>query len=214
LLDSLSVALQRVIGPTHDVLDIFCGTRPYDDLLPSDARCTGLDVDDRYGVADLVTGEFLPFPDESFDLLICTEAFHFIRDPASGIAEMYRVLRPGGTLIMTVPFVWEYERETYEHRYTGPELAALFESWDTVEVIENGGYAVSWTTMTGRMLNVLEEQVSTRTLRRVLRPGFVSAYVLLNGIGLMLDWAERRHGPGPYILPMDLLLSARRFPDV
>jgi SAM-dependent methyltransferase len=210
LLNGLAAELETVTGPVNDVLDIFCGSRPYNNLLPSGARCTGLDIDDRYGEADVVTTEFLPFPDKSFDLLLCTEAFHYVREPTLGIAEMFRVLRPGGTLILTVPLVWEYERDNYEHRYTGPELAALFEGWESVRVVENGGYAVSWTTLTGRMLNIVEEQARTRGMRRLLGPCFVGAYIALNGVGLLLDWMERQHGPGPYVLPMDLLLSARR----
>ena len=124
------------------MLDIYCGSRPYEDLIPPGSRYTGLDIDDRYGTADVVTQEFLPFPDESFDLVLCTEGFHYVPDPIHGLAEIERVLRPGGRVVLTVPLVWQYDRTILEHRYTGPELAALLAGWDDVEVIENGGHAV------------------------------------------------------------------------
>jgi len=214
LVRDLAAALERA-GTPENVLDVFCGTRPYEDLFPPGARCVGLDVDYRYGAADVVTREFLPFPDASFDLLLCTEAFHYVPDPAAGVAEIRRVLRPGGTVLITVPFVWEYDRRILEHRYTGPELAALFEAWEGVEVAENGGRVVSWATLSGRLLNLLEQRLSRRRgVRGLVRLGFASTYLLLNGLAFVLDHAERRWlSAQPNVLPMNLLLVARRPSD-
>src|SRR3712207_5758410 len=78
LVDGLAAALERVGRPGADVLDLFCGSRPYDDLLPDGSRSVGMDVSDAYGVADVVTEEFLPFDDDSFDLVVCTEAFYYV----------------------------------------------------------------------------------------------------------------------------------------
>lgn len=44
--------------------------------------------------------ERLPFPDVSFDTVVCTMAVCAVADRAAAIAEMYRVLRPGGTLLL------------------------------------------------------------------------------------------------------------------
>jgi SAM-dependent methyltransferase len=211
LVDDLTRVLERINPPPRDVLDLYCGTRPYEDMLPSDARLIGLDIDHRYGRADIVTDEFLPFPDASFDLILCTEAFHYVPDPAIGVAEIRRVLRPRGTVVITVPLVWEYNRTILEHRFTGPALAALFNDWDEVDVIENGGRAVSWATLTGRMLWLVERRVPPRFgLDVVSRRLFSSSYLLLNASGVLLDWLERRHSRSEYTLPMNLLLTARR----
>lgn len=214
LLEDLASALENVRGPVRDVLDVYCGTRPYEDLLPAGARCVGLDIDDRYGTADVVTNEFLPFPDASFDLVLSTEAFHYVSDPAAGVAEIHRILRPGGTALITVPFVWEYDRTTLEHRFTGPSLASLFREWDDVEVVENGGRAVSWTTLTASMLRLAESHLPRRLRLDVLvRPLFPASYLLVNGIGVLLDRLERRHPRNRFALPMNLLLTARRPAD-
>ena len=45
--------------------------------------------------------EQLPFPDGTFDLVTCLEALEFMMDPAAILDELVRVLRPGGTLILT-----------------------------------------------------------------------------------------------------------------
>ena len=45
----------------------------------------------------------LPFPEESFDLVLCTEVIEHTPDPRAAVAELCRVLAPGGTLLLTVP---------------------------------------------------------------------------------------------------------------
>ena len=108
-------------------------------------RVVGLDIDDRYGVADIVTTEFLPCADDSYDGVACIEAFHYVADPAHGVRELRRVLKPGGRVVVSVPLVWEYDRHIVEHRYTSGSLRQLFDGWDDVVVVENGGRAVAWT---------------------------------------------------------------------
>jgi SAM-dependent methyltransferase len=209
LLRSLTDALPRQAAGANDILDVYCGPRPYDALLPREATVVGLDVFDVYGVADLVTDEFLPFPDESFDLVMSTEAFYYVREAERGVAEIRRVLRPGGAVIITVPLVWEYNRETYERRYTGPELLRLFEGWDHVELVENGGRAVSWATLTGRLVNLVDERLPVLP-GRLLRPLFAGTYAAINALGTVLDALERRATRYPYTLPMNLMITARR----
>ena len=45
--------------------------------------------------------EALPFPDASFDLILCSQAIEHLLDPALGASELARVLAPGGTLVLT-----------------------------------------------------------------------------------------------------------------
>jgi len=48
-------------------------------------------------------GEDLPFPDGTFDWVTCSEVLEHIHAPEQAIREMYRVLKPGGTLLITTP---------------------------------------------------------------------------------------------------------------
>jgi len=209
LRNDLAEALRRVPPPVEDVLDVFCGTRPYEDLLPSGARCIGLDIDDRYGAADVVTTEFLPFEAESFDLVICISGFYYLEDLEHGAAEIRRVLRPGGTVLISAPLVWEYDRTILEHRFTGPELASYFDGWEQVDVTENGGRGVSWALLTGNLIYLREKSLPWR-LRRILVPVFRALYALINGLGALIELGERRRRNDPYTLPMNLLLTARK----
>jgi SAM-dependent methyltransferase len=46
-------------------------------------------------------GDALPFPDDFFDAVICLEALEFMPDPTAALAELVRVLRPGGVLLVS-----------------------------------------------------------------------------------------------------------------
>jgi hypothetical protein len=114
-----------------------------------------------------------------------------------------------------VPLVWEYDRTVLEHRFTGPSLARLFAGWEEVVVVENGGRAVSWATVTGLIASMAEAHVPERLrLRQLLHPAFASLYLLVNGVGSVLDRAERRFARSSLTLPMNLLVTARRPRDV
>ena len=209
LVNHVERALSEIRHPVDDVLDVWCGTQPYRELLPPHVRYVGLDIDDRYGEQDVVSSEFLPFPDDSFDLVLFTEAFHFHADGRAAAQELKRVLRPGGTLVMTIPLVWEYDRRIAERRYTGPHLAELFDDWHEVRVRENGGYSVAWATLTGRILRGIDELLPQRA-RGPMKPLFTAATLVINFVATLLVKGEARWHRGPFVLPMGLLLTARR----
>jgi SAM-dependent methyltransferase len=208
--DDLAAAIAG-LGEVREVLDVYCGTRPYDDLFPAAARIVGFDVEDRFGVADVVSPEFLPFPPDSFDALLCTQAFYYVEDPQAAAREFRRVLRPGGTALISVPVVWEYDTRTLEHRFTESSLRRLFDGWDDVAVVENGGWGVSWAAVTGSLFARIQERLAARVVLRTLaQPAFATLYLAINAIGLALEELDGRIVRGSYRLPMNLLISARR----
>jgi SAM-dependent methyltransferase len=86
--------------------------------------------------ADIKQGDALslPFADGEFDRIVAAEVLEHIPDDTTAIAELARVLRPGGTLAVTVPrwlpekVCWALSREYHEVEgghvriYTGDEL--------------------------------------------------------------------------------------------
>ncbi len=213
LLDDLEDLLPTLAPPGTDVLDVFCGTRPYDDLLAADVRCVGLDVTSDYGVADVVSDEFLPFADASFDAVMCLEALHFVPDPRRAVGELRRVVKPGGKVLITVPLVWEYHRRGLEHRWTGPDLLELFSGWDELRVKEQGGRGVTWATLTGHLAFIAQERLDRRPGLAALAPAFAAGYFAVSAIGALVDRLDRRFPREDLTLPMNLLVAGCRPAD-
>lgn len=57
----------------------------------------------------------LPFPEASFDGVVLTEVLEHCVNPMAAMAEVFRVLRPGGLLLVTSPFCWPtHQTEDYK----------------------------------------------------------------------------------------------------
>lgn len=115
------------------LLDVGCGRKPYRTLFDVD-EYIGLEIESAEtrarGVADVFYGgsEF-PFPSESFDVVLCNQVLEHVFTPFEFLSEINRVLRPGGTLLLTVPFVWdEHEQPNDFARYTSFGLGHLLEN--------------------------------------------------------------------------------------
>jgi len=100
--------------PFQTLLDAGCGTAPMLSLLTErfpEAHFTGIDLTPKMiEVAkakklpntDFVCGdcENLPFADDSFDVIICSQSFHHYPNPSAFFANVYRCLRPNGRFIL------------------------------------------------------------------------------------------------------------------
>jgi SAM-dependent methyltransferase len=130
------------IEPSDDklILDMPCGRGFYLNMIRYVSKCrlVGADLDwDVMLKAQRNVGQLpditlsncniyaLPFPDDSFDAVILSEVLEHIDDDVGGLKEIYRVLKPGGVVAITVPnadypFWWDpinKSLETLFHRH-------------------------------------------------------------------------------------------------
>ena len=120
----------RSLAPGSRMLDAGCGngieSGPYADRLavygvdyqPTYVdSCASAYPDAHYSLGDLAA---LDFPDEHFDLVLMNQVIEHLERPQVVVAELTRVLRPGGTLLVATPnygtFGWRLIENTY-HRW-------------------------------------------------------------------------------------------------
>jgi SAM-dependent methyltransferase len=93
----------RNLGTALEVLDVGGRYQPYRPLLNGKLKSyVALDVQTTEFVNVVGSGERVPFKDESFDLVIATQVFEYFQRPHKAATEVHRVLRAGGTLLISV----------------------------------------------------------------------------------------------------------------
>lgn len=104
------------LAPTEKVLDVACGTGEFEQLIlteHSEQNMVGVDISEKMlAIAQqklqaypnvtlsLASAEHLPFADQSFDVIVSASAFHYFENPAIALAEMKRVLKPNGKIMI------------------------------------------------------------------------------------------------------------------
>lgn len=124
------------------VLDLGCGPgnlldylAPHGEPFGSDYSSDALRFCAGRGYRRLFRADFhsLPLRSSSFDLVTCIDVLEHLEDDRSAFAELVRILRPGGLLIVSVPafqFLWGDHDTLYGHhrRYTTGQVRARMQA--------------------------------------------------------------------------------------
>lgn len=196
---ALGSAFASIPARPGPLLDLYCGTKPYLELTPWRPHW-GLDLDLHFGRADVVGSVPLPFREGTFSVVLCTQAFHLVDDPALTATEMARVLAPSGYAIVTVPHL--FRKEIPAERKLGTEdLSALFGGWSEVSVAAVGGPGSGLLSYPGGLLAGAARRWPA--LRALLPP----AGLALTALGISLNALL---APFASRWPDSLILVARR----
>ncbi|AFZ61220.1 class I SAM-dependent methyltransferase [Anabaena cylindrica FACHB-243] len=104
------------ISPTETILDVACGTGEFERLLLDECslqQIVGVDISDKMlAIAkqkcraypqvsfQIASASNLPFDNDSFDVIVSANSFHYFDDPLAALKEMRRVLKPDGKVII------------------------------------------------------------------------------------------------------------------
>lgn len=103
-----------------NLLDVGCGRKPYQNLFNVDSYI-GIDVktsghDHKKSNVDVYyDGKKIPFPDKSFDTVVCFEVLEHVYDSKTLLTEINRVLKDGGKVCISCPFVWDEHEQPYDY---------------------------------------------------------------------------------------------------
>jgi SAM-dependent methyltransferase len=130
----------RAVEPGRRVADVGAGDAPYRELF---AHADYVTVDwsnsPHEGARDVdiqASADAIPVEAASFDVAMATQVLEHVPDPGKVIAELHRIVRPGGRVYLTAPLAWELHELPYDYyRYTPEGLRHLLESAGFASVV-------------------------------------------------------------------------------
>lgn len=124
------------------VLNVGAGGEIAEELARSGVRAAAIDVDparrpDIVGDVETLQG----IGDDTVDAVFCLEVLEHVRRPEAAAAAIRRVLRPGGLLVGSTPFLLGIHDQPHDYyRYTSHGLRHLFGAMEMLDLRERNGY--------------------------------------------------------------------------
>lgn len=118
----------RQLGPDAKVLDLGAGRQR------RAPNVINLEIEATPEVDIIADGHLLPFKDSVFDAVISEAVLEHVHTPNRVVAEIYRVLKPGGYICVAVPFLQGYHASPHDYqRWTVPGIVQLCAAFSEVE---------------------------------------------------------------------------------
>lgn len=144
------------------VVDLGCGIKPYKEMILANGMVqdyigidfeSSLDEEFSLGAPEFFwDGIHIPCESNYADVILATELFEHCSHPDDIMKEIHRVLKPGGTLIFTVPFLWCIHLVPHdEYRYTPFSLERHLKNagFKSIDMKALGGWDASMAQMIG-----------------------------------------------------------------
>jgi len=175
------------------VLDVGCGDKPYGRWLDFHKVVQHLGIDIYPGPkVDVVLTLDMPWPLEtaSFDAILCTQVLEHAEDLEHVLSEMHRVLKPGGTLLASIPFAFNEHGSPHDYRRLSVYGARclLEKDYEIQSLKAQGGIGSTLATFWLNWINqAMTAHKVTRFARALLLPAWLLLSLITNTVGLILD---------------------------
>lgn len=197
-------AFLRRHATNRPVLDIGCGSDVYGEFFPNR---TTLDVAPRPGVkVDIVADahHLSVIPSASYEVVVCSEVLEHLHTPAQAVAEMHRVLKPGGRLLVTTRFAFPvHDAPGDYYRFTPYGLRHLFREFEIEEMQAEASTVETMAVLCQR----IGFQCDTLGWRPFKAGWFLLAQLFLLGRGVL----TREYGDIRHTVTVDQILSSGYF---
>jgi SAM-dependent methyltransferase len=220
--DRLAIEIAQFAAAMPDdsmVLDAGAGDEPYRPLLPQ-VRYESADFrkSEKPGVAATYTCDLrsIPVEDGRYDFVLFTQVMEHLPEPGVVLAELHRVLRPGGKLLYTGPLYFEEHLVPYDfYRYTQFGVRWLFEEAGfTLERLEwMDGYYATIGYQLNRMARHLPgrpAEIAPGALGVLIAPLFAVLRVQLAMLSIAFHRLELQHKITDRGHPKNYVALARR----
>lgn len=145
------------------IVDVGCGNKPYRDIYQMYGKYIGIDVDKTSYADAICKSEVIPIADDSVDIVVSTQALEHMENPSKFIYEALRILKPGGTLLITTHGLYPQHAEPFDYwRWTKAGLASDFRDFENITVYPVCGMLISFV--------ILVNTFIFATLPRILKP--------------------------------------------
>lgn len=135
------------------VLDAGCGTKPYIHLFTNASEYIGMDIevsgnhDSKKHIDVFYDGNTFPFKNAEMDYVFTSETLEHVFNPEKFLSEIYRVMKPNATLLITCPFVCPEHEVPYDFaRYT---------SFAMKHLLNNHGFEIVEEKKSSHFINVI-----------------------------------------------------------
>ncbi len=195
-------------------LDLGCGNKPYASLYnPYTTSQIGCDIiqSDKNRVDVICPVTNLKFESNIFDSVLCTQVLEHVYEHQLMMKEIHRVLKPGGTIILTVPFTWELHEEPFDFfRYTKHGLKELFEKTNfQIDYIKpNGG---KWAAIYQLRNNALYHSFKKKTFYNKLKKLFYNELRVIQLRNKFAIWLDKKYKDE--IFTLNYIVVARKKED-
>ena len=180
-----------LISLKGDIVDIGCGSKPYENLCINANKYIGLDLatsshNHKNSKVDIFfDGINLPFENNCFDNAVAFEVLEHVEELDLLMAETSRILKSKGLFVATIPFIWPEHEQPYDfRRLTSYGLIKLFEKhkFKVLDVQKLGSF---WSNLFQQIITYIDSFIMNKgKIRKFLWPFFS---IPLNFCSLIID---------------------------